>query len=94
MTRELNQVQRRGYALDQREVEEDVECIAAPIRDHLGKVIAALSVSGPQKKIGTSLERRVVKEVRNAASQISSRLGYLGGLEEMAEKKYGRRKEP
>lgn len=93
LDRELNQVQRQGYALDHREIEEDVECIAAPIRDHLGKVIAALSVSGPQKKIGTPLESRVVKEVRNAASLISSRLGYLGGLEEIAENKYIRRKE-
>jgi DNA-binding IclR family transcriptional regulator len=70
-----------------------VECIAAPIRDHLGKVIAALSVSGPQKKIGTPLESRVVKEVQNAASLISSRLGYLGGLEEMTGKEYRQRKE-
>jgi hypothetical protein len=34
-----------------------------------------------------------VKEVRKAASLISSRLGYLGGLEKMAENKYSRRKE-
>jgi len=93
LDRELNQVQRQGYALDHREIEEDVECIAAPIRDHLGKVIAALSVSGPQKKIGTPLENRVVKEVRNAASLISSRLGYLGALGGIAENHYSRRKE-
>jgi len=78
LARELSQVRKQGYALDCREIEEDVECIAAPVRDHLGNVVAALSVSGPQKKISVPLQERVVSEVRKAASGISSRLGYFG----------------
>ena len=74
---ELEEVGKQGYALDRREHEEGVECIGAPIRDHLGDVIAALSISGPQQKINTPSEKRFTKEVRNAASQISSKLGYL-----------------
>ncbi|HSR10148.1 MAG TPA: IclR family transcriptional regulator [Thermodesulfobacteriota bacterium] len=75
--KELKEVHERGYALDHREIEEDVECVAAPIRDHTGRVIAGLSVSGPQKKIQTPLEKRVVTEVRKAASMISTRMGYM-----------------
>ncbi len=77
---ELEEVSKQGYALDRREHEEGVECIGAPIRDHLGDVIAALSISGPQQKINTPSEKRFTKEVRNAASQISSKLGYLENM--------------
>ncbi len=73
---ELRTVRNQGYALDRREIEEEVECIGAPIRDHLGKVIAALSVSGPQKKIGTPGEKHFVGEVVKAAGLISAKLGY------------------
>jgi DNA-binding IclR family transcriptional regulator len=78
LARELSLVQKQGFALDFREIEEDVECIAAPVRDHLGNVVAALSVSGPQKKIGAPLQEQIVSEVRKAASGISSRMGYFG----------------
>jgi DNA-binding IclR family transcriptional regulator len=74
---ELKEVRKRGYALDRREREEDVECIGAPIRNHLGNVIAALSISGPQKKINTLQEKQFISEVVKAAALISSKLGYV-----------------
>jgi DNA-binding IclR family transcriptional regulator len=48
---------KQGHALDRREIEEEGECIAAPIRDHTGQVIVSLSVSGPQKKIQTDFQQ-------------------------------------
>ncbi len=74
--KELKQVRLQGYALDRREIEEDVECIAAPIRDHLGNVVAALSVSGPQRKINTPKEKDFIHLVTGAAALISSKMGY------------------
>ena len=73
---ELKVVRKQGYALDHREIEEDVECIGAPIRDHRGNVIAALSISGPQKKINTTGEKQFVSSVVEATALISSKLGY------------------
>jgi DNA-binding IclR family transcriptional regulator len=75
---ELKEIREKGYALDRREYEEEVECIAAPIRDHLGNVVAALSVSGPQKKIGTPGETQFVGQVVEGAALISSKMGYMG----------------
>lgn len=75
---ELDEIRKCGYALDRREYEEGVECIAAPIRDHLGNVIAALSISGPQKKIGIPQEKDFVNQVVESAKLISSKIGYLG----------------
>ena len=74
---ELKRVRTQGYALDHSEHEEDVECIGAPIMDHLGHAIAAISISGPQKKIGTPQEQQFINWVVEAASLISSKMGYL-----------------
>ena len=74
--KEMKQIRLQGYALDRREIEEDVECIAAPIRNHLGNAVAAISISGPQKKIQTPREKEYVGWVTEAAEGISSRLGF------------------
>ncbi len=74
---ELKKVRRQGYAVDLRESEEGVECIAAPIRNHLGNVIAALSISGPEKKIDTPKESQWISEVMKAAAFVSSKLGHV-----------------
>ena len=74
---ELKAIKKRGYSLDHREIEQEVECIGAPIWNHLGNVIAALSITGPQKKIDTPQEKHFVTEVVKAAALISSKLGYM-----------------
>lgn len=74
---ELKSVRKQGYALDCREIEEDVECIGAPILDHQANAIAAISISGPQRKIKTPLEKDFISEVVKAAASISTRLGYV-----------------
>lgn len=73
---DLEEVRRRGYARDHREIEEDVECIAAPIRNHLGEVIAGISISGPQRKIHIPREKMFAGRVMKAAALISSKLGH------------------
>ncbi|MBI5969266.1 MAG: IclR family transcriptional regulator [Deltaproteobacteria bacterium] len=77
LIKELKEVRKQGYALDYREIEEEVECIAAPIRNYLGDVIASISISGPQRKIHTPLEKKFVGHVLEAAALISSKMGYM-----------------
>jgi IclR family KDG regulon transcriptional repressor len=77
LVEELKAIRKQGYSFDHREIEPEVECIGAPIQDHLGNVIAALSISGPQRKIGTAQEKHFVAEVVKAAALISSKLGYV-----------------
>jgi DNA-binding IclR family transcriptional regulator len=74
---ELKAIRKQGYSLDHREIEQEVECIGAPIRDHVGNVIAALSISGPRRKINTPMERQYVGQVMEAAALISSKMGYM-----------------
>ena len=44
---ELERVKKRGYSVDDEEHEEQVMCIACPIRDYENQVVAAISVSWP-----------------------------------------------
>jgi IclR family acetate operon transcriptional repressor len=67
----------QGYAIDNEENEEGVRCIGAPVRNDRGKVIAAISISGPtvrmtKKRIHNELKTRVMK----TALEISKKLGY------------------
>jgi DNA-binding IclR family transcriptional regulator len=79
---ELKKVRRQGYGFDFRESEPDVECIAAPIRNHRGDIVAALSISGPQRKANTPREKEFVGSVVKAAALVSSRLGYMEAKKE------------
>jgi len=73
---ELTAVRAQGYAIDREERRVDVVCMAAPIRDRAGDVVAALSVSGSKTRMTESLRRRVLPRVVEAAARVSFRLGY------------------
>ncbi len=71
----LQEIREQGYAVDNEEHEKGICCIAVPVRDHSGNVVAALSLSGTNtnfwKKVETSFKPQILK----AAEEISSRLG-------------------
>lgn len=47
LLRDLEAIRRRGYAIDDEEIEEGVRCIGAPILNAEGQPVAAISLSGP-----------------------------------------------
>ncbi len=66
-----------GFALDLEECQSGLCCGAAPVHDASGRVIAALSVSGPAFRLGEErLLRSVVPAVTGAAEALSRELGY------------------
>jgi IclR family transcriptional regulator, KDG regulon repressor len=74
---ELERVRRRGYAVDDEEVEEGLRCIGAPIRDYTGNVVAALSVAGPVFRIRKGKVATYARAVTAAADNLSADLGYV-----------------
>jgi DNA-binding IclR family transcriptional regulator len=72
---ELAKIRQRGYAVDDRENEPDVRCVAAPIFEHTGTVAAALSVSGLSSRITIARVRELGPLVADAARRISLDLG-------------------
>jgi len=74
---ELERVRRRGVAVDNEEVEEGLRCIAAPIRDYTGNVVASLGVAGPIFRIQKSKVAAYARAVIAAADNLSTDLGYV-----------------
>ena len=77
---ELGTIRSRGYALDDEEIEDGLRCVAAPIRDHSGQVIAAISVAAPVQRMSKKSVQATIPPVQASAEAISRRLGYLPSL--------------
>lgn len=75
--KELNKIRQAGYALDLEENEDGITCIAAPIFDHLGAVIASVSISGPRLRMTDECLEGLKGQVMTAGKQISKRLGFV-----------------
>jgi len=73
---QLVEIRMRGYATDQEEAYRGVCCIAAPVCNWTGKVIAALSVSGPAWAIEEEHLPALAQRVLAAANALSRRLGH------------------
>lgn len=73
---ELARVRAQGYALDDQERELGVRCVAAPIRDDSGQVVAALSVSAPTSRLTEAEMPRFVARVTQATGDLSRALGW------------------
>jgi DNA-binding IclR family transcriptional regulator len=74
---ELRRIRTRGYAVDQGEYEANVRCIAAPIRDRSGEVVAAVSASAPDSRMPSPLlDSPMAERVFKAAIRVSQALGY------------------
>lgn len=72
----LEQVQLNGYAQDEEEIEIGLRCVAAPLKNHRGAVIAAISVSGPSSRIDNGSINELIVDVVDTARLISGHLGY------------------
>jgi IclR family acetate operon transcriptional repressor len=73
---DLARIRKTGYAIDDRESGEHVRCVGAPIFNHLGRVVSAVSVSGFTDEITPVRIPRLAKEVMAAAGRISEKMGY------------------
>ena len=68
---------RDGYAFSVEELEQGLNAVAAPVRDHTGGVIASLSVSGPVYRFTEERMREATPDVDAAAAAISHWMGHL-----------------
>lgn len=74
---ELKQVREQGYAFDNEECELNARCVAFPIYDITGKVIAGMSITGPAYRLTDELIFLRMKDCLLASSEISAKMGYL-----------------
>lgn len=72
----LEEVRRRGYAVDDEEIELGLRCVAAPIFNHQGQPVAAVSLSGMVNKMTPEVLASLAVDLVACAAAISAQLGY------------------
>jgi len=70
----LADIRRRGFAYDRGELRQDVSCVAAPILDHRGHVLAAISVTAPTTSLPADWEASFPAAVTAVAREASGKL--------------------
>ena len=76
---EFANIRRDGYSVDDEGIEYGLFCMAVPIYNFTGNVIAAISVSGPIKRVNENREL-VIEELKNVGGVISKRLGFVKAM--------------
>ncbi|MBC6459704.1 IclR family transcriptional regulator [Actinomadura sp. HBU206391] len=75
----LTEVRELGLAYDDCESNEAVRCVAAPVYDHTGAMVAAMSISVPTLRWNDDRRREWGELVRRGAMGLSGRLGHRSG---------------
>nr|WP_255426575.1 IclR family transcriptional regulator C-terminal domain-containing protein [Pseudonocardia sp. C8] len=76
---ELTEIAAHGYAWALEEYEPGLHAVAAPVRDHDGTIIAALSVSGPSYRLPAERLEEITPDVVAAGHEISRRFAPCNG---------------
>jgi IclR family KDG regulon transcriptional repressor len=73
---ELAEIRMRQLSFDDNEAHLGVRCLAAPIYDHTGSMVAAMSISGPSVRVSDERQPALETILRGGALDLSHRLGY------------------
>lgn len=76
MERELARIRQLGYAEDNEEFIPGVNCLAVPVKNSAGQVVAGLAMMAPRASFPLSEARRHLKDFMACAEAISSGLGW------------------
>jgi len=78
LRRQLAEVRKNGYAMDDEELEVGVRAIAVPIHSREGEVVAAMSIPGPTSRMTRERVAELVAALLEASAAISARMGWSG----------------
>ena len=80
LTKELEKVRKVGYAILDNELEEGLVAVAAPVFNHNGSVVAAISISGPDARITKDqlikFGEMIIREIKK--NQVTAVAGKVG----------------
>ncbi|MEG1544455.1 MAG: IclR family transcriptional regulator [Tannerellaceae bacterium] len=74
--KELEQVRKLGYSMDNEEELNGVICIGAPIFNYTGYPCGAIWISGPKDRLTKEVIRASSQQIKEVANTISTELGY------------------
>ena len=67
-------IRTKGYSLDEAEHIAEVRCVAAPVRDREGKIVAAIGVSAPAARLSKGRLSAAIRRVTEASTKITELL--------------------
>lgn len=73
---ELDKIRSQGYAFDDEECDQGAKCVAAPIRDYTGRIIAGISITAPTIRLQPERISAILPILLDTANEISQTLGY------------------
>ena len=73
---EINLIRKQGYALDNEECEEGVRCIAVPVRNFSGDVVAGISLSAPVTRLDKIRTDEIIKYLLDIGAEASKEMGW------------------
>ncbi len=76
LMQELDTIRKQGYAYDNQECELGARCIALPINDYSGHVIASISVTGPVGRMTDEFIQKNLPVISGVAKEISYQFGF------------------
>ncbi|MGL5618270.1 MAG: IclR family transcriptional regulator [Tannerellaceae bacterium] len=77
MRKELEKVRKLGYGVDLEEELAGVNCVAAPVFNQFGQVIASIWTSGPSGRLTKQEFPQIAQAIMDTAKDISASLGYI-----------------
>ena len=75
LAKELKDIKSNAYAVDRQEFELGLICVAVPVFNASGNIIAALSAAGPSVRFKEEQLQDYLKILRNGASAITDKIG-------------------
>jgi IclR family KDG regulon transcriptional repressor len=73
---ELSVIRKRGLSYDDCESNTDVRCVSAPVFNHSGRMVAAMSISVPIYRITPSRQDELAVMIRKGAEEVSRLMGH------------------
>ncbi|MDR2798750.1 MAG: IclR family transcriptional regulator [Treponema sp.] len=73
---EIERIKYQGYAVDNEECEAGVRCIAVPVRDYTGKVVAGISMSAPVTRLDMHKLSEIAEYFKAISQEASEELGW------------------
>ena len=80
----MNHYRKGGYSYDMEENEPGIRCVAAPVRDGSGSIVAAISVTATAPYMPANRMRELLPQVKKVAAAISGEMGYRSARKPVA----------
>lgn len=77
LAKQCRQVEKEQVAFDLEEFNEGMNCLAGPIYDFRGQVVAAIGISGPVERVTDDTIKTLAECIRQCSQDLSAELGYM-----------------